>query len=51
LPTKPRGIQSAPATISSILLKTPPAVLSYADVLAHGSLWFQNRLATIMAVV
>jgi hypothetical protein len=51
LPTKPRSIQSAPATISSIRQKTAPAVLSYVDVLAHGSLWFQNRLATIMAIV
>jgi hypothetical protein len=51
LPTKPRNIQSAPAVISGIRQKTAPAVLSYADVLAHGSLWFQIRLATIMAVV
>jgi hypothetical protein len=44
---------TAPALISKTRAKTAEAVLPYADVLAHGScsLWFQERLAAITALV
>jgi hypothetical protein len=44
---------TAPPLISKTRAKTAEAVLPYADVLAHGScsLWFQERLAAITALV
>jgi hypothetical protein len=51
MPTKPHSIQSAPPMIRKTRATTAHAVLPYADVLAHRSLSFQIRLATIMAVV
>jgi len=44
---------AVPPMISKTRAKTANTVLSYADVLAHGScsFWFQERLAAITALV